>query len=104
MTGLQLLNIIKESGKPLSELKQVMVKYPQLLINVRVEDKSKLNGNVAIEQAIREVEEELAGNGRVLVRPSGTEPIVRVMAEGPDATQLEGLVHRIVDVVKQELV
>jgi len=104
LTGLQLLNIIKESGKPLSELKQVMVKYPQLLINVRVEDKSKLNGNTAIEQAIREVEEELAGNGRVLVRPSGTEPIVRVMAEGPDASQLEGLVHRIVDVVKQELV
>ncbi|WP_134687360.1 phosphoglucosamine mutase [Brevibacillus migulae] len=104
LTGLQLLNVIKESGKPLSELKQMMKKYPQLLVNVRVEDKTKLNGNAAIEQSIKEVEEELAGNGRVLVRPSGTEPIVRVMAEGPDDEQLKVLVDRIVDVVKRELV
>jgi len=104
LTGLQLLNVIKEAGKPLSELKQMMKKYPQLLVNVRVEDKTKLNGNAAIEQSIKEVEEELAGNGRVLVRPSGTEPIVRVMAEGPDDEQLKVLVDRIVDVVKRELV
>jgi phosphoglucosamine mutase len=104
LTGLQLLNIIKESGKPLSELKQIMTKYPQILINVPVEDKTKLTGNAAIEQSIKEVEEELAGNGRVLVRPSGTEPIVRVMAEGPDEDQLRQLVERIVDVVKRELV
>ncbi len=104
LTGLQLLNIVKESGKPLSELKTIMTKYPQILINVRVEDKTKLAGNAAIEQSIKEVEEELAGNGRVLVRPSGTEPIVRVMAEGPDEDQLSQLVDRIVDVVKRELV
>jgi len=104
LTGLQLLNIVKESGKPLSELKQIMTKYPQILINVPVADKTKLAGNAAIEQAIKEVEEELAGNGRVLVRPSGTEPIVRVMAEGPDEAQLQQLVERIADVVKQELV
>ncbi|QOS98674.1 phosphoglucosamine mutase [Brevibacterium sp. JNUCC-42] len=104
LTGLQLLNIIKETGKPLSELKQMMTKFPQLLVNVRVEDKTKLNGNVEIEQAIREVEESLHGNGRVLVRPSGTEPIVRVMAEGPDAAELEIMVQKIVEIVKQELV
>jgi len=104
LTGLQLLNIVKESGKPLSELKRIMTKYPQILINVPVADKTKLAGNAAIEQAIKEVEEELAGNGRVLVRPSGTEPIVRVMAEGPDEAQLQKLVERIADVVKQELV
>lgn len=103
LTGLQLLNVIKETGKPLSELKQFMRKYPQLLVNVRVEDKTKLSNNPAIEQAIKEVEEELAGNGRVLVRPSGTEPIVRVMAEGPDDAHLKELVDRIVDVVKREL-
>ncbi|WP_126424835.1 phosphoglucosamine mutase [Brevibacillus marinus] len=103
LTGLQLLNIIKESGKPLSELKQLMTKYPQLLVNVTVADKTKLAGNQAIEAVIREVEAELGGNGRVLVRPSGTEPIVRVMAEGPDAKQLEELVQRIAAVVKQEL-
>jgi phosphoglucosamine mutase len=103
LTGLQLLNVIKETGKPLSELKQIMRKYPQILINVRVTDKTKLAGNGAIEQVIKEVEQELAGNGRVLVRPSGTEPIVRVMAEGPDEAQLQELVERIVDVVKREL-
>jgi phosphoglucosamine mutase len=104
LTGLQLLNIIKESGKPLSELKQVMTKYPQILVNVRVADKTKLAGNAAIEQIIKEVEAELAGNGRVLVRPSGTEPIVRVMAEGPDAAQLQQQVNRIAQVVERELV
>jgi phosphoglucosamine mutase len=103
LTGLQLLNVIKEAGKPLSELRQIMRKYPQILVNVPVADKTKLAGNSAIEQVIKEVEQELAGNGRVLVRPSGTEPIVRVMAEGPDETQLQGLVDRIAEVVKQEL-
>jgi phosphoglucosamine mutase len=104
LTGLQLLNIIKETGKPLSELKQVMTKYPQILVNVRVADKTKLAGNAAIEQIIKDVEAELAGNGRVLVRPSGTEPIVRVMAEGPDEAQLQQLVDRIAQVVERELV
>ncbi|WP_019124001.1 phosphoglucosamine mutase [Brevibacillus massiliensis] len=103
LTGLQLLNVVKESGKPLSELKQVMTKYPQLLVNVAVADKSKLAGNEVIENAIKEAESELADNGRVLVRPSGTEPLVRVMAEGPDKDQLESLVQRIAEVVKREL-
>jgi phosphoglucosamine mutase len=103
LTGLQLLNVMKESGKPLSELKQVMRKYPQILVNVPVADKTKLNGNAAIEQIVQEVETELAGNGRVLVRPSGTEPIVRVMAEGPDQEQLDAMVERIAEVVKREL-
>ncbi|MFM1654575.1 phosphoglucosamine mutase [Brevibacillus sp. B_LB10_24] len=103
LTGLQLLNVVKETGKPLSELKQVMTKYPQLLVNVAVADKSKLAGNEVIENAIKEAERELADNGRVLVRPSGTEPLVRVMAEGPDKDQLESLVQRIAEVVKREL-
>lgn len=103
LTGLQLLNVMKESGKPLSELKQVMQKYPQILVNVPVVDKTKLSGNAAIEQIVQEVETELAGNGRVLVRPSGTEPIVRVMAEGPDQEQLDAMVERIAEVVKREL-
>jgi phosphoglucosamine mutase len=104
LTGLQLLNIIKETGKPLSELKQIMTKYPQILVNVRVADKTKLAGNAAIEQVVKDVEAELVGNGRVLVRPSGTEPIVRVMAEGPDEAQLQQLVDRIAQVVERELV
>lgn len=103
LTGLQLMNVMKETGKKLSELKEVMTKYPQLLVNVRVSDKTKLEGNAAIAEAIRQVEAELGGDGRVLVRPSGTEPIVRVMAEGPDAEQLEVLVNRIAEVVEREL-
>lgn len=103
LTGLQLLNIVKESGQSLGQLKQMMTKYPQILVNVPVKDKSKLQGNEAIQQVIEQVEAELAGNGRVLVRPSGTEPLVRVMAEGPDAEELETIVDRIAEVVQREL-
>ncbi|MNN70812.1 Phosphoglucosamine mutase [compost metagenome] len=81
-----------------------MKQYPQVLVNVRVQDKSKYVGNVAIEQAITEVENKLSDNGRVLVRPSGTESLIRVMAEGPEKQELEELVGQIVAVVEKELV
>ncbi|GAB7387177.1 phosphoglucosamine mutase [Bacillaceae bacterium] len=103
LTAIQLLEVVKESGKSLHQLSQVVQKYPQILVNVRVADKMKLRGNPRIEQVIAEVERELAGNGRVLVRPSGTEPIVRVMAEGPDKAELEKQIRRIVEVVEAEL-
>ena len=103
LTGIQLLDVLVSEGKPLSELAARMRKFPQILINVRVEDKSKLNGNERVEQAIRDVEEKLGDSGRVLVRPSGTEPIVRVMAEGPDEALLQKYVDSIVEVVKMEL-
>jgi phosphoglucosamine mutase len=103
LTALQLMDTIANSGKKLSELKSIMRKYPQTLVNVRVADKSKLMGNVAIGAAIRKIEEELGDNGRVLVRPSGTESLVRVMAEGPDKDQVEGYVNEIVHVVQEQL-
>lgn len=103
LTAVQLLDVVKQSGQTLHELSQTMQKYPQLLMNARVEDKTKLNENEKIQAAISEVEKELEGNGRVLVRPSGTEPIVRVMAEGPDRDELEEKVKRIVQVVQTEL-
>ncbi len=81
-----------------------MTQFPQILVNVRVADKTKLTGNIAIKTAIEEVESKLGSNGRVLVRPSGTEPIVRVMAEGPNKAELEEYVQQIADVVKRELV
>ncbi|MNF15702.1 Phosphoglucosamine mutase [compost metagenome] len=65
-----------------------MRKYPQKLVNVRVADKSKYTGNTAIQEAVKKVEAELGDNGRVLVRPSGTESLIRVMAEGPDKAQV----------------
>lgn len=103
LTALQLVDTIAASGKKLSELKQLMRKYPQKLVNIRVADKSLYEGNTAIEEAVRLVERELGDNGRVLVRPSGTESLIRVMAEGPDKEQVEAYVDQIADVVKSEL-
>lgn len=105
LTGLQLLEVLAEESEPLSHLAaHTMRKYPQILVNVRVGDKSKLTGNIAIKAAIEEVEEKLGNNGRVLVRPSGTEPIVRVMAEGPDESLLQEYVNKIAGIVEQQLV
>ncbi|UQZ33648.1 phosphoglucosamine mutase [Paenibacillus sp. PK3_47] len=104
LTAIQLVDTMKASGKKLSELKSMMTKYPQVLVNVRVQDKTNYPNNPAIEAAIQEVEGKLGDNGRVLVRPSGTEPLIRVMAEGPDKDELDLFVGQIVDVVKRELV
>ncbi|MCM3786269.1 phosphoglucosamine mutase [Neobacillus mesonae] len=103
LTAIQLVNTLKESGKKLSDLKGLMKQYPQVLVNVRVEDKSKYEGNTVIEEAIALVENKLGDNGRVLVRPSGTESLIRVMAEGPDRIELEEFVDHIAGVVKKEL-
>jgi len=104
LTGLQLVDTIVGSGKKLGELKQMMSKFPQVLVNVRVADKSRYPGNPAIAEAVRAAESELGDNGRVLVRPSGTEALIRVMAEGPNKDEIERLVGNIVDVVRRELV
>lgn len=103
LTALQLVDTLAASGKKLSELKGLMRKYPQKLVNVRVADKSLYQGNTAIEKAVKLVELELGDNGRVLVRPSGTESLIRVMAEGPEKDQVEAYVAQIADVVKSEL-
>ncbi|UVI32837.1 phosphoglucosamine mutase [Paenibacillus spongiae] len=104
LCAIQLMDVMKSVSEPLSRLAGCMTKYPQLLVNVQVEDKSKLEGNQKIEEAIRSVEKKMGGSGRVLVRPSGTESIVRVMAEGPNEQELASFVDLIVDVVKDELV
>lgn len=102
LTAVQTLSIMKEKGKSLSDLAGLMTKYPQLLVNVRVVTKAGWETNTAIQDAIREGEEELGSNGRILVRPSGTEPLIRVMAEGPDQEQLDELCNRIGDVIRIE--
>lgn len=104
LSGIQLVDTIIQSGKKLSELKLKMSKFPQVLVNVRVGDKSKLNGNAAVDAAVRQVEEKLAEDGRVLVRPSGTESLIRVMAEGPEIKKLEIYVKQIADVIVEQLV
>jgi phosphoglucosamine mutase len=103
LTALQLVDNLVKSGKKLSVLKSAMRKFPQVLINVRVADKSKYKDNAAIADAVAEVERELGENGRVLVRPSGTESLIRVMAEGPEKELVEEYVGRIVAVVQREL-
>lgn len=103
LTALQLVDTVKQSGKKLSQLKTLMRKYPQKLVNVRVADKSLYQGNEAILNAVAEVEAELGDNGRVLVRPSGTESLIRVMAEGPEKELVDAYVDRIAAVVKEQL-
>jgi phosphoglucosamine mutase len=103
LSALQLADVLITSGRSLGQLKQLMRKYPQVLKNYRVRDKAGLANNDRIAAAIREVERELADQGRVLVRPSGTEPLIRVMAEGPDRAQLEAFVDRIGKVIEEEL-
>ncbi|MFD1206019.1 MULTISPECIES: phosphoglucosamine mutase [Sporosarcina] len=103
LTALQLVNIMKRTGRKLSELASEMTVYPQELVNVRVTDKNKVTENDRVKQVIKEVEAEMAGNGRVLVRPSGTEPLVRVMVEAPDQNACTGYVNRIADVVREEM-
>lgn len=101
LTALQLMDTLVLSGKKLTEMKQIMRKYPQKLVNVRVKDKSKWQGNPVIEQAILKVEQELGDNGRVLVRPSGTESLIRVMAEGPDKIQVEAYVDDLAAIIEK---
>lgn len=103
LTGLQLVNIMKATQKKLSELAADMKKFPQKLVNVRVTDKHHVTDNEKVKAIIEQVEAEMNGNGRILVRPSGTEPLVRVMAEAPTEELCETYVERIVSVVKAEM-
>ncbi|ART74719.1 phosphoglucosamine mutase [Sutcliffiella horikoshii] len=103
LTGLQLVNIMKLTKKSLSELAGEMTKFPQLLVNIRVTDKHRVTENEKVKAVIEEVEAEMNGNGRILVRPSGTEPLVRVMAEAPTQEQCDEYVERIAAVVRAEM-
>ena len=103
VTALQMLGVIKRTGRSLKDLSGIMKKYPQVLVNVHSDHKADLEGCQPIWDAVAQAEEELAGRGRVLVRPSGTEPLVRVMAEAETYEITQAVVDRIVEVVKREL-
>ncbi len=103
LTAVQLLSIMKERQKPLSELAALMTKYPQILKNVAVQTKSGWEDNNLIMAAIAGGEAELGEEGRILVRPSGTEPLIRIMAEGPDIDQLQRIVDDIAGVIEHEM-
>ena len=98
VAALQVLQALQAHGKKLHDYKKGMTKLPQIMKNVKVVDKSVVE-SVEIIEAVKQAEEEFAGRGRILLRPSGTEPVVRVMAEGEDESLVNALVDRLVDVV-----
>ena len=103
VAALQGIRAISDSGKPLADLKLGMSKFPQTMINVRLAKKVDITENNAINAAVAEAEQKLAGRGRVLLRPSGTEPLIRVMAEGDDQALVEQQVKAIAKIVEQQV-
>lgn len=105
LTAIQLTKVMKETGKSLSELAAEVTIYPQKLVNIRVENSMKERAMEvpAIANIIAKMEDEMAGNGRILVRPSGTEPLLRVMAEAPTDAEVDYYVDTIADVVRTEI-
>jgi phosphoglucosamine mutase len=103
LTGLQLAAEVARTGKPLAELASAMTVYPQVLVNVRGVDLTRLGSDAEVAAAVASVEERLGDTGRVLLRPSGTEPLVRVMVEAADADGAEALAAELADVVRQRL-
>lgn len=101
LSALQLVSMLKSTGKKLSELAREMTTFPQKLVNVKVTDKNEVLNDPGINALIQEVENEMDGNGRILVRPSGTEPLVRIMAEAPTLEQCEDIVDRVAVAVKE---
>jgi phosphoglucosamine mutase len=105
VSALQVLEVMAGSGRSLAELHSPVVKMPQTMVNVPVAAGAgaQLEASSRIRQALQSVEAELDGRGRVILRPSGTEPLIRVTLEGEDAAQIDRLARQLADVVRQEL-
>jgi len=103
LTALQLLSVLKKDNKPLSKLAKIMRTFPQVLINVKVKRKAPLEEIPELKHVISKVEKELGDEGRVLVRYSGTQPVCRVMLEGPTESETERLAKEIAQVVEDKL-
>ena len=104
LTSLMLIQAILESGKKASELGNIVQKYPQVLINAKVDSNKKYDyeKNSEIKTAIEKLEKEFSGNGRVLIRPSGTEPLVRVMIEGKDIKIIEEKAKKLAKLIEEK--
>lgn len=102
LSGVQLAEIVKSTGRKLSELAAEMPVYPQKLVNIHVTNKNDAMNGERVLATIKEAEAEMAGNGRILVRASGTEPLVRVMAEAPTAEECDRYVEKIAQVVRED--
>lgn len=103
LTAIQLMHVMKATGKKLSELASEVTIYPQELVNIRVTNKNGVMDIPAVKEVIEQVEADMGGNGRILVRPSGTEPLLRIMAEAETDEKTHEYVTRIADVVRSEI-
>lgn len=103
LSGINLVKIVKEKKKTLSKLAEQMITLPQILVNVKVKSKDGWEDNDRIKGALAEKNMQLKDKGRLLVRASGTEPLIRVMAEGPDKDELERITHDLADIISKEL-
>ncbi|MDH5372568.1 MAG: phosphoglucosamine mutase, partial [Acidimicrobiia bacterium] len=104
LTALHLVEVLAASGRTLADLRQeIITEYPQILRNVRVTDSGRLNDAESIWSAVERAETNLAGEGRVLVRASGTEPLVRVMVEAATKEDAAAIADELVGVVRTEL-
>ncbi|MBS4030546.1 MAG: phosphoglucosamine mutase [Clostridiales bacterium] len=103
LTALQIMQTMVKKNQSLSKLASLMTRYPQVLINCTVRSRDGWDTNTRIQQATADVEKALAGQGRVLVRPSGTEPLIRVMLEGPNEEELHTMANELADVIREEL-
>jgi phosphoglucosamine mutase len=103
VTALNVLRVMADSGRELSDLASELVTYPQVLVNVRVREKKDLSTAPAVVDAMNRIEERLAGQGRLLVRYSGTEPLLRIMIEGRDQHEIQHWAGEIANAVKHEL-
>jgi len=103
LTGLHLVAEMARTGKTLAELASIMTVYPQTLVNVRGVNHHGLADDTVIAQAVADATAELGDSGRVLLRPSGTEPMVRVMVEAEDQATADSVAAQLVDVVRAQL-
>jgi len=103
VAALQILAYLQKSGEPLASLRAGMTRYPQVLVNVPISHREALNDNPEVMEAVANAEAELGDSGRVLLRPSGTEPVVRVMVEGRVANDVEKICHRVAETVGKVL-
>jgi phosphoglucosamine mutase len=103
VTALSVLRVMAETGRELADLASELVTYPQVLVNVRVREKQELAAVPSIAEAMARVERRLAGEGRLLVRYSGTEPLLRVMIEGKDQQQIQAWAAEIAGAVREQL-
>lgn len=99
ITALQVLAIMKQTGEPLSRLARQLIPLPQVLRNVRVEDKKPIEEMPALQKRMKQIQDELGANGRILVRYSGTEPLLRIMLEGPELGRIETFAEELADTV-----